>query len=219
MFESMIFDMDGVIIDSEPIHYEINKVIFKDLQITLDDEEYRKFIGVTNTYMWTYLKEKYSLKHTLEELLENHYIKNLEYLKTCEDKPIPGITKLLEGLKKEGITIALASSSPMEFIETILKLFNIRNYFKVVISGENIRRSKPEPDIFLAAAEALGTLPENCVVLEDAMHGVRAAKAAAMKCIGYQNPNSWDQNLSEADMVIDNLEDLSQDQIRGLFIK
>ena len=123
-------------------------------------------------------------------------------------QPIKGIPELLANLKKDGIAIGLASSSEKAFIEMVLEELGIRGYFQAVVSGEEVERSKPEPEIFLRAAELLNVDPADCLVLEDSRHGVEAAKRAGMKCIGYQNPNSGPQDLSRADKIVHTLENL-----------
>ena len=109
---------------------------------------------------------------------------------------LDGIRKLLDELKSCGIKIGLASSSSKEFIELILNKLGVIEYFEVIISGEDVQKSKPAPDIFQKAAEALNVEPSNCLVIEDSGHGVKAAKLAEMKCIGFNNPNSGKQDLS-----------------------
>lgn len=218
MLEAVIFDMDGVIIDSEPFHLVICLELFKDLNINITEDEYKTFIGVSNKSMWTTLKSKYGLKKTVTELAALHSEANIRYFEENEEKPINGVIEILESLKKNGIKIALASSSPMEGIRLVLNKFKISEYFQVVISGENLERGKPAPDIFLKAAAMLRVEPEYCTVIEDSNHGVTAAKAAGMRCIGFQNPSSGNQNLEEADLIVSSLEDLSFHVIKKLHI-
>jgi len=134
--------------------------------------------------MWAELREKYSISSSIEELLQ----KQMGYKKLLfgnrQLQSIEGIESLLNGLKNSNIKIGLASSSPREFIELILKNLGFFEYFEVVISGEEVVRSKPAPDIFLRVAELLKEQPSNCIVIEDSEHGVRAAKDAGMRCIG-----------------------------------
>ena len=217
MLKAVIFDMDGVIVDSEPAHEEVCKRRFKELNINVTDEEYSTFVGVSNKDMWTRLKENYGLKETVEELISIHLKAIMDDFRERDEKPIPGVERLLENLKAEGIKIALASSSPMENIELVLEKFGIGDYFESVISGENLERGKPAPDIFLKSAEKLGVNPENCVVIEDSHNGVKAAKAAGMKCVGFKNINSGNQDLSMADIIVYSMEDVNIEHLKGLF--
>jgi beta-phosphoglucomutase family hydrolase len=208
MLKAVIFDMDGVIIDSEPAHLRVCLELFKKLNIDLSEEEYGRFIGVSNTSMWTTLKQMYGLAQTIQELAEQQARANIDDFKNGDDKPMPGILELLSNLKKEGIKIGLASSSPLETINLILEKFEIKDYFDAVVSGENLKRGKPAPDIYLKAAEMLSVFPENCIAIEDSNHGVCAAKSAGMKCVGFQNTNSGNQDLSDSDLKVDSIEKL-----------
>ncbi len=208
MIKAFIFDMDGVIIDSEPLHFESDRMVMKDFGIELSDEELNRYVGVDNTQMWLELKDKYKIDVSVDDLLFRQHSNKVELLKTRELKPINGIPELISRLIDNNIAIALASSSSMKFIRFVLDKLVITNYFDVVVSGEHVERSKPEPDIFLRAAQLLNVSPGSCVVLEDSEHGVNAAKRAGMKCIGFLNPNSGSQNLFNADKVVITLEEL-----------
>jgi beta-phosphoglucomutase family hydrolase len=216
LLKAVIFDMDGVIIDSEPFQLIICLKLFKDLNINITEDEYNTFTGVSNTSMWTTLKNKYGMKETVSELVKLQTEAYINYLEANEEKPIPGVVEILEGLKNNNIKIALASSSPMEGIRLVIDKFQISDYFQAVISGENLKRGKPAPDIFLNAAKMLKVEPEYCTVIEDSNHGVNAAKAAGMKCIGFQNPNSGNQYLEEADLIVNSMEELNFNRVKML---
>ena len=216
MLKAVIFDMDGVIIDSEPFYLVIGMELYKKLNINITKDEHRSFTGVSNTNMWTTIKNNYGLKETVNELVEIQNKANIEYLEKKIEKPISGVIEILESLRKNEIKIALASSSSMEIIRMVLEKLKVTEYFQAIESGENLEKSKPAPDIFLNAAEMLQVEPECCIVIEDSNHGVTAAKAAGMKCIGFQNPNSGNQNLEAADLIVDSLEDLNLDIIKKI---
>ena len=168
--------------------------------------EYSSFVGITDFDMWTFLKRKYGLNLTIPELLERQARENIEHLKTIDLEPISGIMALLERLKESKIKLGLASSSPGKVIELILQKCEVDRYFETVVSGESVKQGKPAPDIFLLAAERLGVEPRQCVVIEDSAKGIAAAKAAGMKCIGYRNPHSYQQDLSGADWIVADFE-------------
>jgi beta-phosphoglucomutase family hydrolase len=218
MLKAVIFDMDGVIIDSEPFHLEVNKKLFKKLGLSISEDEYSTYIGVSNPEMWTKIKELHGINQSVDDLSKMQLDAIMEYLKGSDEKPIPGIKELLTYLKKNHIRIGLASSSPLELIERILEMFEIRNYFHVVMSGQNVPNGKPAPDIFQNVAQKLKVNPEDSVVIEDSKNGVIAAKAAGMKCIGYKNPGSGNQDISAADLVIDNFECLEFSDIEKLYV-
>jgi len=209
MIKAVIFDMDGVIIDSEPLHFESDRMTMKFYEKEITDEELNNYVGVSNPVMWGELRDKYKLMASVEELLEKQFCYKKHLIGNKKLEPIMGIRKLLEDLRSSGIRIGLASSSSREFIELILSNLEVEEYFDVIISGEDVQKSKPAPDIFLKAAAGLNIEPINCLVIEDSSHGVKAARLANMKCIGFSNPNSGNQNLSLADTIVCSIEEIN----------
>ncbi|PRX32462.1 HAD superfamily hydrolase (TIGR01509 family)/HAD superfamily hydrolase (TIGR01549 family)/beta-phosphoglucomutase family hydrolase [Orenia metallireducens] len=215
--KAVIFDMDGVIIDSEPIHYQVKQILFEKLGIEMSKEEYSAFIGSSSSEIWAALKEGYNLKESVEDLLAKQNQILIESLKSREDKTVAGIMNLLEELKKNDLKIALASSSPVKVIEVILDKLKIKEYFLETASGESFVKSKPDPEIFLYTADKLEVKSRECLVIEDSKNGVEAAKKAGMKCIGFKNPNSGDQNLSKADLIVESIEVIDMETLTDLF--
>lgn len=217
MKRCVIFDMDGVIIDSEPIHMVCEKEIFRMLEISVTDEEHRSLIGTTDTVMWTRFKDSFNLMQSVKELVDLKQAFYIEYLKSKVNlRPVSYIPELISILHKNGFLLALASSSPHAQIDFILNEFNLRNYFNAVVSGDDVNYGKPNPGIFLKASELVGVSPHCCVVIEDSNNGVMAAKNASMKCLGYKNPNSGNQDLSKADIIIDSFRKLTIEMINDL---
>lgn len=204
MIKAIIFDMDGVIIDSEPLHIKLERELFKNLGLNISHEEHLSFVGSTSHYMWDAVKNKYNLPYTVEELVEADRTKYLNYISSPEGsiKPIDGVNELIKELHSCGLKLAVASSSPIDVIELVVKTLKLDKYFDVLVTGDYVDKSKPEPDIFLYAANKLGVKPDECVVIEDSYNGVQAAKKAGMKIIGFINPNSGKQDLSSADLLI-----------------
>lgn len=200
--KAFLFDMDGVIIDSEPIHFEVDLQVMADLGIDMKPEGLQRFVGMTNPEMWRMLKQEHRIAKSISDIMDEQNAIKIERIRTLDLAPIDGIPELIGELKAHGIKLALASSSPPAFIEAVLDKFQLRPQFDCVVSGEEVERGKPAPDVFLRAAERLGVEPVDCVVLEDSAHGVKAAKAAGMTCIGFLNPNSGNQDLSLADMTV-----------------
>jgi HAD superfamily hydrolase (TIGR01509 family) len=209
MIKAFIFDMDGVIIDSEPFHYEFQLATMKAFGIDIPKEEFDQFTGMTNPEIWSILKKEYNLAPSVEEIIEQQLNQKLAYLKDLQIGPIDGILELLQDLRRNHIAIALASSSPIRFIEAVLDKFNIRDYYDCVISGEVVGKGKPHPEIFLKTARELGVSPEHCMVLEDSRNGTIAAKSAGMRCIGFANPNSGLQDLSAADVIVNSIREIN----------
>lgn len=205
MVEAVIFDMDGVIVDSEPIHFESDKMTMNHYDKVISDEELNNYVGISNPVMWSELRDKYILIASVEELLEKQLFYKKHLIGNTKLEPIEGIRQLLDEIKSCGIRIGLASSSSKEFINFILNNIGLKEYFEVIVSGEDVKRGKPSPDIFLKTAELLKVEPLNCLVIEDSGHGVKAAKLAQMKCIGFNNPNSGKQDLSLADAIVNSI--------------
>ncbi|MBZ4667344.1 MAG: hypothetical protein PWP07_865 [Epulopiscium sp.] len=210
IMKAFIFDMDGVIIDSQPIHFEVDTMILKDMGVDIDQKELEKYAGRANEDIWSTLKEKYNLKPTVPEIIDRLVSKKVQIFRESDIGPIDGIIDLLKALHEAKIPMAVASSSPIELIETVMEKFNIRHYFSYIISGDEVHKSKPDPDIYLTAAQKIHVEPKDCVVLEDSKNGVLAAKAAGMKCIGFHNPNSGDQDLSNADVIVESIREVIQ---------
>jgi HAD superfamily hydrolase (TIGR01549 family) len=201
--KAVIFDMDGVIIDSEPLYFQIQQRLFKELNISVSELEYDAFIGAGMQFMWEILSSRYSLPLTVPHLisLNNERIYDT-FNKLVTLESTQGFLPLLTSIKKLKIKTAVASSTSKKIINVILSKLEIIQEFDVIVSSEEVPHSKPEPDIFLETAERLNVDPANCIVIEDSTNGVKAAVKAGMQCIGFANKNSGDQDLSNADIVV-----------------
>ena len=209
---AVIFDMDGVIIDSEQVYQEIEREMYRELGIPVTREEQMKFMGTTERTMWQYMKKRYGLVEEPEDLARLERERLLERLRSPEGiPPMEGAEDLLRKLHGNGISLMLASSSAREIIEAFLQKLNIRRYFSGIVSGDDVEHSKPAPDIFLKASSLTGVPPSDCIVIEDSENGIRAARSAGMKVIGLKNPGSGDLDLSSADRVIHSLKELLVD--------
>lgn len=203
--ETYIFDMDGVIIDSEPLHMEIESQLFKDLGVEISAEQHINFVGMSSIDMWSFIVKREDLGVKPENIAARQSEKYLNSLRTAKSVPlIPGVGEVINRIYNSGKKLVLASSANRKEIEVIMEISRFKKYFPIIISGSELPRSKPDPLIFIKAGEKSNTLPENCCVIEDSENGVIAAKKAGMHCIGFRNYNSGDQNLSSADIIIDN---------------
>ncbi|KAJ53227.1 HAD superfamily hydrolase (TIGR01509 family) [Clostridium tetanomorphum] len=217
MIKGVIFDMDGVMIDSEPIHFKLEQELFKELGIEISSHEHNTYVGTTSFYMWEKIKKNHNLYDGVEELVKRDRRKYLQFLSDNVDiEPIEGIVDLIKDLYKNGVKLAVASSSPIDIIELVVKRFNIREYFSYIVTGDYVANSKPDPDIFLYAAEKIKIVPDECLVVEDSYNGIMAAKRAGMKSVGYRNMNSGNQDLSQATFIIDSFNNISYDKIKNL---
>jgi len=201
--KAVIFDLDGVIIDSEPIYLQINKKVLHHFGIASSTEDFNQSVGMTTVGTFTMLKEKYQFPYTIEELVAYHHEVVWDTFTNLNAEPIDGIRELLTTLKEHKIPMAVASSSPKKVINVIINKFELKEYFNYIVSGEEVSHGKPAPDIFLATAKQLAIAPADCVVIEDSKNGLIAAKKAGMTCIGFQNLNSGNQDLSQADLIVD----------------
>jgi len=213
----VIFDMDGVIIDSERIYHYVEMKLFKKLGLDISEEERSSYIGTKTTEMWAEIKQNHFVEHPVKILVEMENSEFTACLKSEQNlKPMRGIVELIRELHGNGIILALASSSCIELIEVILGMFDLKKYYTFILSGDDVENGKPAPDIFNAVCRQAGIAPQNCIVIEDSKNGVLSAKAAGIKCIGYQNSGSGDQDLSSADMVIPDFNELSCNILKDL---
>ena len=207
-FEAVIFDMDGVLVDSEPIYTAVERNNFRQLGLSITEEEHRRFQGIATDRMWQLLRAKYDLKQSVEELVEMTKGFVTPYFHSMEKiDPIPGVDELIIMLKKKGILLAVASSSYPEVIDIILRKTGLKDYFDVVVDSQMAGSSKPDPDIFLLAAVKLGISPDRCIVIEDSANGIMAARKAGMFCIAYTGQDFELQDYPGADMHITRFKD------------
>lgn len=203
MIKAIIFDMDGVLVDSEPFHIAIEKRQFELNNILISAEEHNLYMGVASDMMWQEISKKHALEIAVEELIGQNKTESIRFFGEVEEIPVmPGLVDVLEQLTRKGYPMAVASSSFHEVIELILERTGLRKNFQHVVSSQEAGKSKPEPDVFLLAARRLGVQPEDCLVIEDSQNGIKAAKAAGMKCIAYQGPGANPVNQQQADAVI-----------------
>jgi HAD superfamily hydrolase (TIGR01509 family) len=214
MIKAVIFDMDGVIVDSEPLHFEVCMEVTRKLGKEVDKDYFNKYVGVSNPVMWEEIIKDLKIENTVDKTLELQMDLTIKHFNESSLGAISGIVKLMEDLKNNGIVCAIASSSPMIFIEAVVKKLRLEKYLEFYFSGETLGKSKPEPDIFIETAKKLGVNPKEVVVIEDSKHGVQAAKSAKMICIGYVNPNSGNQDLSKADYICNDINELSYSKIK-----
>lgn len=211
MDKYILFDMDGVLINTEPMHFEIWKKVFKEKGIDIDYEHYKGCIGSTRRFLYDLIKEGYGVDVSVYEDLPERFSKLKDEM--IKEKGIPRIEGAVETIRylyDKGYKMAVASSSSQDYIESQMKTLGIDKCFKVLFSAENVEKPKPAPDVFLAAAGKLGAKPEECTVVEDSANGSRAAKAAGMTCIGFRNPDSGNQDLSVADKTIYKITELKE---------
>lgn len=205
MKTSLIFDMDGVIVDSEYIFLSTKTQMLLDRGIDTNEAYQYQFMGTTFDDMWTTMKKECQLEDSVEALIAEMNHRRQAMLKRDGVKAIAGAVQLIKYLHAKGYRLAVASSSPKADIIRNLTALGLLDCFEVLVSGEEVAHSKPAPDIFLKAAEWLSVDPKTCLVIEDTKHGSQAAKAAQMTCIGFANPDYPLQDLSACDSIVQQL--------------
>ena len=209
--------MDGVIVDTEPVHHYAYHQHFKGLNIDVPDEMYASFTGNSTRNVYQRLKEHFVLEEEVEKLID---IKRALFNDAFDNKQdlflLDGVEALIKDLHFNDVQLILASSSAKVTIDRIFRRFDLYPYFTDIVSGEDFPKSKPHPAIFEHAA-SLSTAPKSeCIVIEDSTNGIKAAKAAGIYCIGYDSFHSKMQDLSEADLVIRHFNELDYAKIKNL---
>ncbi len=211
--KAVIFDLDGVILDSEPLHVKAANAALNEFGIQLTVEKNAPFMGLDERVYWQKLIEYFGIDAAPEYLANK---KKQAYLKILQEEELiayPDVIKFINMCKDEGLKLAIASSSSHEEIEIILKKLSLIEKFDVIVSSEDVRSGKPSPDIFLLASEKLGTPPEKCLVIEDSVNGIDAAKSAGMKVVAYRAPIGREK----ADLSVSDFNKLSRGELVQIF--
>ena len=214
---AVIFDMDGVLADTEPIYMEITRALLSEMGVPLPSHRLFSYVGIPARQMWSELRSRFQIQQPLSELIRLEKDRQLQVLGALNQIPeIFGVRPLLEELDQMGTRMAVASSSSREIVELILSKLAIRHFFTATVSGKDVSQGKPAPDIFLKTAAALGIEPGKCVVIEDSPPGVAGAKRAGMVCIGFANANSGKLDLTGADLILDDFSPQSRLKVKEL---
>ena len=200
---AIIFDMDGVLIDSQPLHYELDMRVIKANNYPATLETVTPYSGMSNPDRWPKYKETLNLTESVENLIIMAEQAMRDIFLNTPLEPIEGIPQLLQELNVLDIHVGVASSSSHELIDMVLSRTKIAHHFNSLTSGEDVTAGKPNPDIYLKAAKKAQLPPHQCIAVEDSPAGILAAKNAGFTCIAYKNPNTYGQIFTHADYVID----------------
>jgi len=211
--KALIWDLDGVIADTAPFHFRAWQRVADDRGITFTEADFRQTFGKRNPEI---IAEKFG-DVSPQEAEEIARTKEEVFRRIAKQSitPFPGALSLLLSVRAAGWSTALASSTPPENIRLILASLEIAGLFDAVVSSADVNKGKPDPESFLLAAERLGVAPGDCVVIEDAVAGVAAAKNAGMKCIAVTNTHP-EEKLADADKVVDTLEGITPEAVGSL---
>ena len=218
MLKAVLFDMDGVIVDTEPLHHKAYQMMFNDFEIKVSESMYHGFTGQSTRSICEFLCEHYILKAKpidLEKTKRAHFTKL--FFEDPDLHLINGVEDLIKNYHTNGLTLVVASSASMFTINNVMKHFKLDPYFKDKLSGADLKASKPHPEIFINAAKAARVSPTECFVIEDSTNGIIAAKEANIFCIAYKSENSKDQDYSRADLLISDYNVIKYDTVKDLF--
>jgi HAD superfamily hydrolase (TIGR01509 family) len=210
----VIFDMDGVLIDSGAAHWESWKALGREHGITLDEAKFRRTFGRRNEDC---INELFGPQPSPQRYLELARRKEFLYRELFAEqvRPVAGAVELLAACHAAGFALAVGSSAPPENIKLAVQLLRAEAYFDAIVHGEEVTRGKPDPQVFIMAAERLGIAPTHCAVLEDAPAGLLAARRGGMLAIGLAGTHAR-EHLSDAHLVIDGLAELSPARLHDL---
>lgn len=203
---ALIFDMDGVIIDSEPLWRRAMMKGFADFGVRFSEEDCRKTTGMRLNEVIAYWAKLFPEKLKDENAVNKGIILSLIDLINAEGKAMPGLIELLEFLKSKHLKIGLSTSSDHVLIDTVLKKLKIDHFFDVISSAQYLKHGKPHPEVYLHCAEKLNVDPMDCLVIEDSFNGILSAKAAQMHVIAYPDAEHINNvKLQVADGIITHL--------------
>jgi beta-phosphoglucomutase family hydrolase len=211
---AVIWDMDGVLADTASHHLHAWQEIFARRGIKFTEADFKRGFGIRNDAI---------IRNVLGEKTSDNEIETIAQEKEAtfrriigrDAKPLPGALELVKALYEKGVRMAIASSTVIENIHLIIDSLGIENYFEAIITGHDVTEGKPSPQVFLLAAQRIGAEAKNCIVLEDAVAGVKAAKSAGMYCVAVANTHPREK-LAEADLVVDSLKEVGVKDLEKL---
>ncbi|WP_335872017.1 HAD family hydrolase [Bacillus sp. 2205SS5-2] len=214
MIKAIIFDFDGLIVDTESVWFDVFVEVLRDYQVDLSLSEFATCIGTTDDILFESLQKKSGKilnRESIKERTEQLYFRRMEELTLRE-----GVQEYLESAKRSGLRIALASSSSKSWVEGFLERFHIRHYFEVIKTKDDVKKVKPDPELYLQAIEALKVQPEQIMVFEDSLNGLNAAVKANLSCVVVPNNVTRELAFRGHTHLIQSMKDVSLNDVLEL---
>ena len=206
VIDAILFDMDGVLMDSEPLHLRATQFALGE-RARYTERDNQSFFGAIDTEMFRILRILFDLDASTDELVRRKREHLVSLIRT-EGRGLPGVPEIPLRLREAGLRLGLVSASARPVIDAILEAVGLSGAFETVVSGDEVARGKPAPDGYIMAARRLAVEPERCFVVEDTRNGVLAAKAAGMTVVAVPGPATTHEDFSPADLVLPSLEAL-----------
>ncbi|WP_271405949.1 HAD family hydrolase [Tenacibaculum soleae] len=216
--KAVLFDMDGVIVDTEPLHKQAYFLMFAKVGINVSQEQYNAYTGQSTIEICKDLVNTFNLSIAPTELVayKRAFFKELFFSDDNDLQLLDGVLNLIKNYYANGVTLVLASSASMVTINNVFNKFDLNQYFKGKISGADLKASKPHPEIFIKAAEIAGFDKKECLVIEDSTNGIRAAYDGGIYCVAYKSEHSKEQDYSLAQKVISNYSEIEYQFVKDI---
>ncbi|MBX7157837.1 MAG: HAD family phosphatase [Verrucomicrobiae bacterium] len=208
----VIFDWDGVIVDSSRLHEKSWEILAKQLNLILPEGHFKKGFGMKNDYIIPNILKWASEKESIQQLADRKEALYRELVRDEKIELLPGVRSLLESLARHEIPRTIGSSTCLANIQVVLECTEIAHFFDNIVSAEQVAQGKPHPEVFLKAAQRLNLIPQQCLVIEDTQVGLQAAQAAHMFALGVATTHPA-ETLTQADRVVDNLTVVSVEEL------
>jgi len=202
--KAVIFDMDGVITDSELLYGEAVNAVFEGTRYVLTDDDHRAIMGSSIDYTWDWIMRRFDLPGPVERWTQR-YDDEVVRLLTDKAEPTPGIYELLDAIQQRHVRLGLASSSQHNWVMAVLGKLGLQDRFEAIASCEMAANAKPAPDLYVLAGQKLGVVPGECMAVEDTPRGIQAAKAAGIYTVALRTGPTAALDISAADLIIDSL--------------
>ncbi len=211
MIKAIVFDFDGLIIDTETVWYEVMCEIYSEHGYELPFEIWERCVGTGDDELYGYLEE--CLNKPIDRVAVQQAAKDKHGVIMAGRTIRPGVEAYLQAAKAQGLKIGLASSSSREWVEGFLKRFGLYDYFECIRTSDDVTNVKPDPELYIAALSCLGVSPEEAIAFEDSPNGTRAAKAAGMHCVIVPNDITSRMTFDEFDLKLDSMGDLNFEEV------